>query len=174
MANVLLGHGASGTAASMRPWVSELAKHGIPAIALNLPRGNADRAVDVFRAASSIDPAAAVGGHSFGGRMASLLAAERDVPALVLLSYPLHRPGHPEALRTGHWKDIICPVLILSGEGDPFARLALLRREVRKLRHAELVTYPGAGHGLIPVIADATTRIATFLEAARGPGAVNP
>lgn len=155
----------------MRPWVTELAKHGIPATALNLPRGNADRAVDVFRDESRRDPAAAIGGHSFGGRMASLLAAEQDVPALILLSYPLHRPGHPDALRTGHWKDIRCPVLILSGEGDPFARLALLHREVRKLRHMELVTYPGVGHGLIPVIADATTRIATFLNAGHRPGA---
>ena len=35
----------------MRPWVTELAKHGIDATALNLPKSNNDRAIDVFRGA---------------------------------------------------------------------------------------------------------------------------
>ena len=92
-----------------------------------------------------------------------MLAAEQHVPALVLLSYPLHRPGHPEELRTAHWARIDCPVLLLSGERDPFAKLELLRREVRTLRNAELVTYPKLGHGLLAVREDAADRIAAFL-----------
>jgi predicted alpha/beta-hydrolase family hydrolase len=147
----------------MRPWVTELAKHGIGATALNLPKSNNERAIDVFREALDAHPGAAIGGHSYGGRMASLLAARKPVTALVLLSYPLHRPGHPDDLRTAHWPGIECPVLLLSGDRDPFAKVDLLRHEVEALHDAELVIYPGLGHGLLSVRADAAARIAAFL-----------
>ena len=162
---LLLGHGASGTAASMRPHVEGLAKRGIDALAIELPKGNAERAVPRFEAAAGDSLAAtAVGGHSYGGRVASLLAAEKKVAALVLLSYPLHRPGHPDQLRVEHWSRIRCPVLLLSGGSDPFARVDLLGTWVRReLTDAELHTYPGVGHGLAPVLDDALDRIADFL-----------
>jgi predicted alpha/beta-hydrolase family hydrolase len=147
----------------MRPWVTELAKHGIESTALNLPKSNNDRAIGVFRAALEEQPSAAIGGHSYGGRMASMLAAEQPVSALVLLSYPLHRPGHPDELRTAHWPRIECPVLLLSGDRDPFATIDLLRRAVSLLRDAELVIYPGRRHGLLSVRAEAAARIAAFL-----------
>jgi hypothetical protein len=114
----------------------------------------------------------AVGGQSYGGRVASLAAAEPDTDyaALVLFSYPLHAPGSPEraAERTSHWPKIRCPVLLLSGDADPFARMALLRAAVPLLRDAELVTYPGLGHTLRPVLEDALDRTARFLEALAG------
>ena len=160
---LFLGHGASGTAASMRPWVVALETHGVVAHALDLPRSSPERAIGVFRDALASHPDAAVGGHSFGGRMASMLAAEQAVSALVLLSYPLHRPGHPEELRTSHWDRIACPVLFLSGDRDPFAKIDLLRHAVSTLRNAELVVYPGIGHGLLSVHQDAAARIAAFL-----------
>jgi predicted alpha/beta-hydrolase family hydrolase len=160
---LLLGHGASGTAESMRPLVNELAKHGVAATALNLPKSNNERAIGVFRGALEEQPGAAVGGHSYGGRMASMLAAQQPVSALVLLSYPLHRPGHPDELRTAHWPHITCPVLLLSGDRDPFATIDLLRREVQSLRDAELVVYPSQRHGLLSVRVDAAARIAAFL-----------
>ncbi len=159
-----LGHGASGGAASMRPWLEALASRGVAAAAVDLPRGRAERATGAFRRVLERDPAAALGGHSFGGRVASLVAAEQQVRALVLLSYPLHRPGHPEELRTAHWPRIRCPVLLLSGERDPFARPDLLEREVARLRRAELVTYPGLGHGLLDRRDDVSLRIARFLD----------
>lgn len=107
----------------------------------------------------------AIGGHSFGGRVASVLAAEAAPAALVLLSYPLHAPGRPEAwdARTAHWPSVRCPVLLLSGESDPFANLPLLQRAVGRLPDARLVTYPGVGHGLGPVLDDALDRVAAFL-----------
>jgi predicted alpha/beta-hydrolase family hydrolase len=147
----------------MRPWVTELALHGVQGVALDLPKSNNDRAIDVFRRALADQPGAAIGGHSYGGRMASLLAAAEPVTALVLLSYPLHRPGHPDELRIAHWPTITCPVLLLSGDRDPFAKVDLLRREVKSLPNAELVIYPGVGHGLLPVREDAAARIAAFL-----------
>ncbi|MFZ2033593.1 MAG: alpha/beta family hydrolase [Candidatus Dormiibacterota bacterium] len=160
---LLLGHGASGTADSMRPWVTELAKHGIAATALDLPKSNSERAIEVFRTSLEEQPGAAIGGHSYGGRMASMLAAAQPVSALVLLSYPLHRPGHPDELRTAHWPQIQSPVLLLSGDRDPFAKIDLLRREVGSLRDAELVIYPGLRHGLLSVRVEAAARIAAFL-----------
>jgi predicted alpha/beta-hydrolase family hydrolase len=112
-------------------------------------------------------PDVVVGGHSYGGRVASLAAAEPDAAyrALVLMSYPLHRPGGPEtwSQRTAHWPHIACPVLLLSGESDPFARLELLRDAVRLLPNAELHTWPRLGHTLKPVFDDALDRIARFL-----------
>ena len=54
-------------------------------------------------------------------------------------------------------------MLLLSGESDPFARIDLLRRHVQTLRDAELVTYPGFGHGLTKVMDDAVGRIAEFV-----------
>jgi hypothetical protein len=148
----------------MRPWVEVLAGHRVVARALDLPRSSPERAVGVFHDALLAEPSAAIGGHSFGGRMASMLAAQEPVAALVLLSYPLHRPGHPEDLRTAHWAAIGCPVLLLSGDRDPFAKVDLLRAEIHKLRNAELIVYPGLGHGLLPVREAVAERIAAFLD----------
>ena len=60
---------------------------------------------------------------------------------------------------------ITCPVLLLSGESDPFARIELLRAAVPLLPRAELVTYPRLGHGLKPVLDDILVRVAAFLGA---------
>jgi pimeloyl-ACP methyl ester carboxylesterase len=60
-------------------------------------------------------------------------------------------------------------VLLLSGEADPFARIDLLREAVTTLPDAELVTYPGLGHGLAPVLDDALDRVARFLRERASP-----
>jgi pimeloyl-ACP methyl ester carboxylesterase len=165
--NVYLAHGASGSAASMKPHVDGLVSRGLSASAVQLPRGSVERAIPVYAAAIDGDPAPVIGGHSFGGRVASLLAAERPMRGLILLSYPLHRPGGPETWdeRTAHWSRIVCPVLVLSGESDPFARIPLLRQAVVRLSQAELVTYPGVGHGIGRVLDDALDRINGFVRA---------
>lgn len=91
----------------------------------------------------------AVGGRSFGGRMASMAVAGAfgrvplDVGALVLLSYPLHPPGRPAVLRTGHLADITVPTLAISGERDPFGTPEELARELAVVPAIELVTVPG-------------------------------
>ena len=164
---VYLAHGASGSAASMRPHVDGLAARGLSAIAVQLPRGTAERALPVYAAAIEADASPVIGGHSFGGRVASLLAVERPVRGLILLSYPLHRPGGPETWdeRTAYWTRIACPVLLLSGESDPFARIGLLRQAVARLAHGELITYPGVGHGIGPVLDDALDRMSDFVRA---------
>src|SRR5207245_10016233 len=133
--------------------------------ALALPIGKAGRAVRVF--VQQVPAGSVAGGHSYGGRVASMAATEVDYAALVLLSYPLHRPGHPEDLRTAHWSKITCPVLFLSGESAPFARIELLKSSVRKLPGAELVTFPGLGQGCLPVVGRARRRVAAFVRQLR-------
>lgn len=165
---ILLAPGASGTIERLRDHERGLSARGFDVRLVELPKGRAERAVGVYAAALDDEAAVAtvIGGHSFGGRVASLLAAERPVAALVLLSYPLHAPGRREAWeeRTSHWPRIGCPVLLLSGESDPFADLTLLRRAVDRLPRAEMHTYPGVGHGLSAVLDRALDEVATFLE----------
>ena len=167
---ILLAPGASGTIESLRAHERGLADRGVGVRLVELPRGRAERAVPVYRRAVEDDGSATIiGGHSFGGRVASLLAAELPPAALVLLSYPLHAPGRQPSWdeRTAHWPRIGCPVLLLSGESDPFAEIGLLRRAVGRLTDASIVTYPGVGHGLGRVLDDALDRIAAFaLESA--------
>ncbi len=149
----------------MRPYVKALQAHKLTASAIDLPKSKAERAVPVF--IEKVPAGAIAGGHSYGGRVASMAAVEVRYAALILLSYPLHRPGHPEDLRTEHWPTIDCPVLLLSGESDPFARIDLLRSSVRLLRKAELVTFPAVGHGLLPVVDVAMDRVAEFVRGLR-------
>ena len=154
----------------MKPYLDELAKRGLEARALRLPRGSADRAVRPLREQVGEHLASSViGGHSFGGRVASLVAAETPPAGLVLLSYPLHRPGHPENLRVEHWPRIDCPALVLSGDRDQFARVDLLQQAVKRLPRAQVHIYPGLRHGLTTVAADVGERIAGFVAALAQP-----
>lgn len=169
-----LGHGASGSAASMTPYVNGLQSRGIAATAIDLPRRRAEDAIPAFHQAVPRESWVVVGGQSYGGRVASLAAAESGAPyaALVLFSYPLHPPGASEKAeaRSAHWPQIHCPVLLLSGEADPFAKIDLLRAAVPRLGGpAELVTYPKLGHTLKPVLEDVLDRVAAFL-AKHAPG----
>jgi predicted alpha/beta-hydrolase family hydrolase len=62
----------------------------------------------------------AIGGKSMGGRMASLVADEMNVRALVCFGYPFHPPGKPSQLRTAHLESLRTPTLIVQGTRDPF------------------------------------------------------
>jgi predicted alpha/beta-hydrolase family hydrolase len=176
---VVLAHGASGSAASMRPWVDGLTERSVEAAAIDIPVRKAEAAIEAYRtAALATGPAPGgivIGGQSYGGRVASLLAASDDADAstwrgLVLLCYPLHRPGAPDSgLRVEHWSALRLPVLMLSGESDPFARIDLLRTEVRdRLPQAELVTYPRVGHSLTSVRDEVLDRVARFVSGLDG------
>jgi predicted alpha/beta-hydrolase family hydrolase len=168
---LVLGHGASGSAASISPHVAGLRARGIEARAIDLPKGRAENAVPRFAELLAGGPRIAVGGHSFGGRVASLAAADacdagQPPLALVLLSYPLHAPGRPDDwdARTAHWPRLTCPVILLSGTSDPFAQPALLQRAVaERLPAAALVEYPRLGHGLAVVLDEVLDRAAAFV-----------
>jgi hypothetical protein len=169
---VVIAHGASGNAASMQRHVAGLARRGMDGVAIDLPVRQAEAAVPVYRARIEElpEPAAelVIGGQSYGGRVASLLAAEpgSSIAALICFSYPLHGPGQPDwEARTAHWPDIRTPVLLLSGESDPFARLDLLQRAcAERLPGARLVTYPRLGHSLSPVLDAVLDQVVAFLD----------
>jgi dienelactone hydrolase len=161
---VVLGHGASGNAASMKPYVVGFKRRGIDSLAVDLPRV-AENAVPVFIKASGRGRDVVGGGQSFGGRVASMAAVEADYGGLVLFSYPLHRPGFKDQLRTAHWPQIKCPTLFLSGDRDPFADLALLEDKIKIIPNARLVVFKGQGHGLLKVLDDALDVAASFLKA---------
>ena len=92
-----------------------------------------------------------LGGQSYGGRQASLLAAGEPglVDALLLLSYPLHPPGRHGELRTAHFPELRTPALFAHGSADPFGTLDELEaaRTLIPARTARLAI-EGAGHDL--------------------------
>ena len=91
-----------------------------------------------------------LGGHSYGGRQASMLAAEepKAADALLLCSYPLHPPGQPEKLRTQHLPKINVPVLFVHGTKDPFGSPEEMEDAAKLVTNARLVFVDGAGHDL--------------------------
>jgi len=107
------------------------------------------QAADAMR---EITPACVIlGGHSYGGRQATLLAAETPAvaQALLLLSYPLHPPRKPEQLRTQHFPQLRTPSLFIHGTRDPFGSVEELTSALTAVpaRH-QLVAVEKAGHEL--------------------------
>jgi predicted alpha/beta-hydrolase family hydrolase len=147
----------------MKPYVVGFTRRGINAVAVDLPKGKAEKAVPVFIKTSGRGHEVIGGGQSFGGRVASMAAIEADFGGLVLFSYPLHRPGHTDELRTEHLPSIRCPTLFLSGDRDPFARIDLLREAVKLVPNARLQIFQGQGHGLLAVLDQALDVAAEFI-----------
>jgi predicted alpha/beta-hydrolase family hydrolase len=108
-----------------------------------------------------------LGGHSYGGRQASILAAETPglVDGLVLLSYPLHPPRKPAQLRTAHFPQLQTPALFVHGSRDPFGSLEELRQAIALIAaQTRLIEVPGAGHELGRAHAELATRIVSALR----------
>lgn len=93
-----------------------------------------------------------LGGHSYGGRQATMLVAEQPdlVAGLLLLSYPLHPPRKPADLRTAHFPQLNTPALFVHGGRDPFGSPAEMQSALALLpgRHL-LLEIEGAGHELL-------------------------
>jgi predicted alpha/beta-hydrolase family hydrolase len=92
-----------------------------------------------------------LGGHSYGGRQSTMLAAEEPalVSALLLLSYPLHPPNKPEQLRTAHFPALRTPALFVHGTKDPFGTIEEMRSAVKMIpARSELLALDGLGHDL--------------------------
>jgi predicted alpha/beta-hydrolase family hydrolase len=93
-----------------------------------------------------------LGGHSYGGRQASILAAATPglVERLLLLSYPLHPPKRPDQMRTAHFPSLQTPALLVSGERDGFGSKAEMESALELIPvRTELMMIPGAGHELM-------------------------
>jgi predicted alpha/beta-hydrolase family hydrolase len=93
------------------------------------PTPRADLVAGEYRAAvdavvAKVGGPVFIGGKSYGGRVASLVADELHaagtVRGLVCLGYPFHPPEKPEQLRTAHLLELATPALICQGTRDPF------------------------------------------------------
>jgi hypothetical protein len=129
----------------------QLRSHGPP------PRGSAELDQQGLRAAIAsmrrhTSGHVFLGGHSYGGRQASMLcAAEPDlVDRLLLLSYPLHPPRRASELRTGHFPALKTPSLFVHGTRDGFGSVDEMVAALKLVpARTELLPITGAGHELM-------------------------
>ena len=166
---LILTHGAgSNCNAPLLVALSEtFAGHGYVVLRCDLPfrqerrtgppfPGNAERdraglrnAVAVLR--KNVTGRIFLGGHSYGGRQATMLcAAEPDlVSGLLLLSYPLHPPRKPKQLRIQHLPNLRTPSLFVHGTRDPFGSVEEMTKALQLIpAKTELMKVEGAGHDL--------------------------
>ncbi len=125
--------------------------HGPP------PRGSSERDQQGLRRAVEamkllVTSRVFLGGHSYGGRQATMLAAAQPglAEALLLLSYPLHPPRRPTELRTAHFPSLRTPALFVHGTRDGFGSIEEMTAALGLIpARTQLVPIAGAGHSLI-------------------------
>lgn len=166
---LLLAHGAGApmTSPFMTGIAARLARHGLAVSRFEFaymatrraegkrrPPPKAERLIDEYTAAVETVVARRtkpqsvfIGGKSMGGRVASLVAddlfRQGRVAGLVCLGYPFHAPAKPDAWRTAHLENLLCPALIVQGERDPFGG----RAEVTARRLSERIQFCWAADG---------------------------
>ncbi len=163
--SLVLAHGAGAAMdhVTMTAIAAAVAAAGLDVFRFNFPFMQAGRrrvdskaiavatieaAVNKARSLHRIGPLL-LGGHSFGGRMASHAVLESvSVDGLVFCSFPLHPAGKPGIERAAHLAAIEAPMLFLSGTRDALATPDLLRDVVSRLRGgATLYWLDTADHG---------------------------
>ena len=165
---VMLTHGAGGSRESplLQKICNEWAARGWLAVRYNLPyrrrrpkgppsnSAASDQAgiVEAVELARTLTNGPVIaGGHSYGGRMTSMVVADdaAKVDALTLFSYPLHPPGKPERARTEHLPRISAPTVFTHGTTDPFGSLDELHAAAALIpATTEVVEITGARHDL--------------------------
>lgn len=164
LGTVLIAHGAG--AGMEHPFqegfAAAIAEAGFTSVRFNFPYleqgrrmpGPPAHAIATWRAAvaearQAGGPVYAVG-KSYGGRMASMAAAEDaglDVDRLIYLGYPLHAPGKPEKPRSAHLPDISQPQLFVEGTNDPFIQpLEQFHEVITGCRDAAVHWIDGGAH----------------------------
>ena len=161
------GAGANANAPLLRAVADAFAECGVQVLRCDLPFRqkrpfgppspmNADEDRRGFKAAihemRTITPGRVfAGGHSYGGRQASMLAAEEPglVDALLLLSYPLHPPKKPANLRTAHFPALRTPAFFVHGTRDPFGSVEELSAALERITAATQIVTIEAGHDLL-------------------------
>jgi uncharacterized protein len=187
---VVLTHGAGGNrdSAMLVKLCDEWASRGWLAIRYNLPyrrrrpkgppsgsaAGDQEGITEAIALARTLtDGPVIAGGHSYGGRMTSMVAADEAGPdVLTLFSYPLHPPGKPERARTEHLSRITVPTVFTHGTSDPFGTIEELTAAAALVSGpTELVVIEGARHDLgskrldVPALAvDAALRAVDIVE----------
>ncbi|HMD42813.1 MAG TPA: alpha/beta fold hydrolase [Candidatus Acidoferrum sp.] len=146
--------------------------HGPPSPGrASLDRDGLRRAVSILRERKHTQ--VFLGGHSYGGRQATILVSEQPplVDGLLLLSYPLHPPRKPNELRTAHFPKLTTPVFFVHGTRDPFGTIMEMNSALHLIPAAHaLFEVPGAGHELFAkknateLLTHVVTEFATFLS----------
>ena len=161
---LVLAHGAGAgmTHRNMQALADAFARRQIATLRFNFPFIDAGRrhvdskALSTATIAQACEEAAKrstlplwLGGHSYGGRMASHAVLDEGLaPAgLVFCSFPLHPSGKPGTGRAAHLRDIRLPMLFLSGTRDILAGRDLLDSLVTGLPAAKLHWLDTADHG---------------------------
>ncbi len=157
------GAGAGSRHPFLRGFTDAMNDAGVATMRFNFPYveagrrmpGPAPHAISTWRAAMAFAGSRAEGipvwasGKSYGGRMASMAAAEGAIePAgLIYLGYPLHPPGDPTKPRVAHLPDVTPPQLFVEGTNDPFvAPHSQLVDAVASCQDAEIAWIDGGGH----------------------------
>ena len=187
---VVLTHGAGGNrdSAMLVKLCDEWASRGWLAIRYNLPyrrrrpkgppsgsaAGDQEGIAEAIALARTLaDGPVIAGGHSYGGRRTSMVAADEAGPdVLTLFSDPLHPPGKPERARTEHLSRITVPTVFTHGTSDPFGTIEELTAAAALVSGpTELVVIEGARHDLgskrldVPALAvDAALRAVDIVE----------
>ncbi len=186
IAALVLAHGAGAGMRhrNMQALAEAFAREGIATLRFDFPfieagRKRADApAVAMARIAEAYGEAAArtalplwLGGHSFGGRMASHAVLDPGLaltPAgLIFCAFPLHPARKPSIDRARHLASIQAPMLFLSGTRDALAERALLEGVVAGLEAAELHWLETADHGYRVLKRSRGTGEDVFAEMAR-------
>lgn len=184
---LVLAHGAGGDLndALLRELAQQLARRGVAILRFNFPYREAGRRAPGSQAQSEscyreVAETARVtgvplfcGGKSYGGRMASHIAATGfATDGLVFISYPLHPPGRPEMIRDAHLRDIAAPMLFVQGSKDPFATPELLARTIESVEGATFFGVENGDHSLrvrgrtrADVVTDVSKSIEAFIHA---------
>jgi uncharacterized protein len=168
--SIVLTHGAGGNcqAKILVEMSDALAAAGFTVLRFDLPfraarpfgpprPGSADRDREGLRRAAAVlkrkfPGRVFLGGHSYGGRQASMLVAEDLAVAdgLLLLSYPLHPPNKPSELRTKHFRGLGKPAFFVHGTRDPFATVEELQSAVALIPAPhKVMEIDGAAHDLL-------------------------
>ena len=168
---IVLTHGAgsNSNAPILKAVSARLSEHGWTVLRCDLPfrqrhsgpprpseaagdREGLRQALGVLRADAGPDARLFLGGHSYGGRQATMLAAEDvglDAAALLLMSYPLHPPAKPQQMRTAHLPSLRSPSFFAHGSRDDFGTRAEMEQALRQIpATTQLFVVEGSGHDL--------------------------
>ena len=184
IAAVVLAHGAGAGMShrNMQAIADAFERRGIATLRFNFPFMDAGKsrtdspevATAAIAAAFSVGKERTtlplwLGGHSFGGRMASHAVLDRQLEpvGLIFCSFPLHTPGRPAMTRASHLPSLRQPMLFLSGTRDELADRDLLEQVVSNLPSAQLHWLETANHGYDVLKRTRTSSEGVFEEMAR-------
>ena len=164
------GDGSNSNAPILKAISARLCQHGWTVLRCDLPfrqkqpsgsprpsgaaadREGLKQALTLLRAETSPETRLFLGGHSYGGRQATMLAAEHpevDAVGLLLMSYPLHPPGKPQQLRTAHLPSLTKPAFFAHGSRDDFGTRDEMAQALALIpATTQLFIVEGSGHDL--------------------------